>query len=123
MTLQELYASVDGDYAQAKATMEMDQLIAHCIRIFRESDPGAALAAAGEDPDAQRIFEAAHSMKGVCGNLGFTRLAGLAGEITEEFRPGNPRRFSDAEIKEKINETDRLYLDTIAKIDQYLAEV
>ena len=67
-------------------------------------------AAGGADMDggadttvhATELFEAAHAMKGVCANLGLTVLADAASELTEEFRPGNERKLSVAEVKSRI---------------------
>lgn len=122
MTLQELFANVDGDYAAALTIMPTDELIDHCIRIFPEDGDGEALAAAGETMDPRQLFETAHAMKGACANLGLLRLSALASQITEEFRPGNPRTMSDEQVKETLKETGQLYQHTVDTIRRYAAE-
>jgi HPt (histidine-containing phosphotransfer) domain-containing protein len=59
-------------------------------------------------------------MKGVCANLGLDALAEAASELSEEFRPGNPRRFSDEEVKAKLSRIDGMYRKVINGIDQYI---
>ena len=119
MTLQELYGLIDGNYEQAQRVMKMDKLIDRYIRKLKNSDVGDRLAAAGQTMDAAGLFESAHAMKGVCANLGLEKLAGLANEITEEFRPGNSRTMSDGEVKEKLNEINDLYQKTLEYIARY----
>ena len=53
-------------------------------------------------------------------DLGLDKLADAANEISEEFRPGNPRRFSDDEVKAKLQSISILYQKTLDGIDQYL---
>ena len=119
MTLKELYALIGGDYDQAVRVMKMDKLIDRYVRKFKNSNVGEALAEAGAAMDGQKLFEAAHAMKGVCGNLGFDDLANAADAITEEFRPGNPRTLSDAEVAARLTEIDAMYKKAVAGIERY----
>jgi HPt (histidine-containing phosphotransfer) domain-containing protein len=119
MTLQELYVQIDGSYQHAAQIMKMDKLISRYVLKFPKSSVGEDLAAAGESMDPTRLFEAAHAMKGVCANMGFDKLSDAAREITEEFRPGNPRQRSDAEIKALLSEIDAMYKKTVAGIKEY----
>ena len=120
MTLQELYTLIDGNYEQAQKIMKMDKLIDRYVRKLKDSGIDQKLAEAGETMDPQQLFETAHAMKGVCANLGLDKLADAANEISEEFRPGNPRRFSDDEVKAKLQSISNLYQKTLDGIDQYL---
>ena len=65
------------------------------------------------------LFESAHAMKGVCANMGFDKMAAAAGEITEEFRPGNTRSLSDDEVKARIADIGVMYRHTVDGIRQY----
>ena len=102
MTLQELYAEIGGDYEQAMRVLRVEKLVDKHIRKFPANTVVDALMAAGETMDPTGLFEAAHGLKGVTGNLGLARLSAMAGEITEEFRPGNARALSDAQVAEKL---------------------
>jgi HPt (histidine-containing phosphotransfer) domain-containing protein len=75
MTIQELYKQFGGNYEQVSRIMKTDQLIERYICRFEESGLMERLRAAAETMDASGIFEAAHAMKGVCGNLGLDALA------------------------------------------------
>ena len=119
MTLQELYASIDGNYDHAVQIMRMEKLINRYLSKFPNSGVYEALAAAGESMDPTALFESAHAMKGVCANMGFDKMAAAAGEITEEFRPGNTRSLSDDEIKARIADIGVMYRHTVDVIRQY----
>ena len=119
MTLQELYAAIGGDYEQATRVLRMDKLIDKHIRKLPKNGVADNLLQAGKTMDPAALFEAAHAMKGVCANLGLTALSGLASDIAEEFRPGNPRKLTDAEVSAKIAELEALYQKTADGIRQY----
>ena len=121
MTIQELYAKIGGSYDQAVRVMSKDKLIDKYIRKLKSSNVGEKLAEAGETMDAVKLFESAHAMKGVCANLGLDALASAADEITEEFRAGNPRTFSDDAVREKVSAILRRYQQTVQCIAEYEA--
>ena len=122
MTLQELYAKIGGDYEQAIRVLRMEKLMDKHIRKLTKNGVVDALLAAGETMDPTQLFETSHAVKGVCGNLGLTNLAAVATEITEDYRPGNTRKFSDAEIKEKLQKLSELYAHTSECIRAYEEE-
>ena len=119
MTLEELYASIDGNYEQAQRVLKMDKLIDRYIRRLKTNDVAEKLAAAGEAMDAKGLFESAHALKGVCANLGLVKLADMADEITEEFRPENTRKLSDSEVKAKLDAINELFGKTLEEIGKY----
>ena len=121
MTIQQLYARIGGNYEHAVRIMKKDKLIDKYVRKLKDSNVGDALAQAGETMDAVKLFESAHAMKGVCANLGLDALASAADEITEEFRPGNPRTLSDEAVREKVAGILQRYRDTVEGIAEYEA--
>ena len=122
MTIQELYAKIGGDYDQAVRVMKKDKLIDKYVRKLTASNVGEMLAQAGETMDGTKLFESAHAMKGVCSNLGLVALANAADEITEEFRPGNARKLSDEQVKQKLQAIIQRYEDTTRCIREYEAQ-
>ena len=122
MTLQELYAAIEGDYEQATRILRMDKLIDKHIRKFENNEAVKALIAAGDTMDPTALFESAHAVKGVCGNLGLVKLADAASAVTEEFRPGAARKLSDDEVKAKLAEVARLYDLAVEGIRRYAAQ-
>lgn len=119
MNLQELYASIGGDYEQALRTLRIDKLIDKHIRKLTKNDVVDGLLEAGRVMDAERLFEAAHAMKGVCGNLGLPALSEAASAIAEEYRPGNPRTMTDDQVRDKLGEIEAIYDKTAEGIRRY----
>lgn len=119
MTIEELYAMMGGNYEHAKQILKMDKLIDRYVRKLKNSGVDEKLAAAVETMDAEKLFESAHAMKGVCANLGLDSLAEKAEIITEEFRPGSVRSKSDEEIQTVIQQTLEQYRTSISCIEKY----
>ena len=120
MTLQELYLEIGGDYDQAMKVLRMDKLLDKHIRRFTQNGVIDGLIAAENTMDPAQLFDSAHAMKGVCANLGLTALSSAASELAEEFRPGNPRKLSDDEVKSHIDTIHEMYDRTTEGIQKYV---
>lgn len=119
MTLRELYQEIGGDYDQAIRVLRMEKLMDKHIRKLTQNGVVEQLLAAGETLDAARMFDAAHAAKGVCGNLGLTAMADAASELAEEYRPGNPRRLTDDQVRAKLDALAGLYRRAAQGIRRY----
>ena len=122
MTLPELYAAMDGDYEQALKVLRIEKLIDKHIRKFPDNELFVGLVEAGKNVDAEALFEKTHAIKGVCANLGLTKIAALAAEVCEDFRPGRVRQLSDEEVRLKIDEMIALRERVVACIGEYAAQ-
>jgi HPt (histidine-containing phosphotransfer) domain-containing protein len=122
MTLQGLYSNIGEDYEQALRVLRVEKLVDKHIRKLTKNGVIEALLAAGEGMDPAQLFETAHAAKGNCGNLGLTKLYEATSEIAEEYRPGNPRKMTDEEVKGKLQEIAALYKQTADAINRYEAE-
>ncbi len=120
MNIQELYQSIDGDYDQAIRVLRVEKLVDKHIRRFVDNDVVDGLLAAGSSMDPTDLFEAAHAVKGVAANLGLTKLSDMASEITEDFRPGNERKLSDEDVKQRIETIRELHEQIVYKIRKYI---
>ena len=120
MTLQELYQNINGDYEQAIRVLRMDKLVDKHIRKLTQNGVVDKLIDAATRMDPTEMFETAHAMKGVCANLGLTRLSEAVSELAEEYRPGKDRRFTDGQVKEKIGRIEALYKQTAEAIQAYV---
>ncbi len=120
MNIQELYQSIDGDYDQAIRVLRVEKLVDKHIRRFVDNDVVDGLLAAGSSMDPTDLFEAAHAVKGVAANLGLTKLSDVASEITEDFRPGNERKLSDEDVKQRIETIRELLEQIVYKIRKYI---
>ncbi len=119
MTLQELYSAINGSYEAAKRILPMDALIGKFIIRFLSEDSCDRLMKAASENDEKGMFEAAHSMKGVCANLGLLELSSLASDVAEEFRPGKTRKMSDEELSSRLAALKEKHEATVAAIREF----
>lgn len=122
MTVKELYESIGGSYEDALRTLMMDRMIERFIVKLLDDTSCERLLAAYAAGDGAGIFEGAHAMKGVCGNLGLTGLSRQASAVADEFRPGNARSMSDEELERAIAEIRAAYERSIEGIRRFAAE-
>ena len=119
MTLQELYAQIDGNYEQAIRVLRVEKLMDKHIRKLTKNGVVEKLLEAAGGMGPVQMFETAHAMKGVCGNLGLSRLSEMASDIAEEFRPGNERKMTDEAVRAEVEEIRSLYGKTAEGIRRY----
>ena len=122
MTLEELYREIGGSYERAISVLRVEKLVDKHIRKLTTNGVVDRVIAAKAGMDPTELFESAHAMKGVCGNLGLTELAEAASELAEEYRPGNPRHLTDSEVAERIGRIAGIYEHTTAGIRKYEQE-
>ena len=122
MTVQELYASIGGNYENAKRTLQMDKLIAKFVLKFLDEKSCERLLAAGAEGDEVGIFEGAHALKGVCANLGLDDLSAKASAVAEAYRPGKPRTLDAAALAGILERIKEDYDRVIAGIQQFASE-
>lgn len=86
MTVRECYESLGEDYETGCGTLwRRRDGAAFCGR-FLQDGSFAALTEALKTGCAEAAFRAAHTLKGVCLNLGFSCLGKAASELTEYLR-------------------------------------
>ena len=84
---REILQSAGIDYDQGVARLlGDDELYAMILSTFPDDRTFAEAEAAYAARDYPKLFRAAHSLKGVCGNLDITALFTAASELTELVR-------------------------------------
>ena len=86
MTIEECYQPLGGDYAALKTRLSSESLIKKFITKFLDDSSFSELCRALENSQREEAFRAAHTLKGVCANLGFDRLGASASKLTELIR-------------------------------------
>ena len=84
MTLQECYAALEGDYAGVTSRLPTERMVQKFVLKFL-NDGSYDLLLRSMEAEA---FRAAHTIKGVCQNLDFTRLYQSSSELSEALRNG-----------------------------------
>lgn len=99
MDLKEFYSVCNGNYADAKGRLLSDERILKFVRLFLDDPTYDSLVLAMETLNYPDAFRAAHTLKGLAGNLSFTGLYETSSALTEALRPtddGNPKDLNAA---------------------------
>ena len=89
MTLEQVYAAIGGDYKGVLERLPSADFVRRFALKFLQDDSFPNLKKALEEKDAPTAFRAAHTLKGVCLNLGFSNLMPSAVALTEILRAGS----------------------------------
>ncbi len=88
MTLQDCYAALGGDYADVSARLRSDRLVQKFLLRYLDDPSFSLLCTAMAEKDAGEAFRAAHTIKGVCQNLSFSRLFESSSRLSDALRHG-----------------------------------
>ena len=88
MTLQECYEKLGGDYAAVSARLPSEKFIQKYVLKFADDKTMELLESSFAGGDYDEAFRAAHTIKGMCQNLGFNTLLASSAELTEALRSG-----------------------------------
>lgn len=89
MTLQECYQAMGADYDDVLGRLRSERLITKFVMKFLDDQSYDLLCRSMQDGQWEEAFRASHTLKGVCQNLGFTRLGQSSSALTEALRAGD----------------------------------
>lgn len=118
MTLQELYEEI-GNYEEAIVRLMDERIIDKFIVKFPNDPSFQQLLDGWNAKDPETVFRAAHTLKGVCGNLALTPLYELTANLVEHFRGYRERTISISEAEPMIEAIAKQYEKTVKGIQQY----
>lgn len=101
MNTRDIYERTGEDFESVKTRLVSEDFVGRLVEKFAEDGTFFELAAAVKNQDASSAFRAAHTIKGVASNLGFSALAAAASELTEILRGGSFMGADAAFIKAK----------------------
>lgn len=90
MNVSDFYASIGGNYENAKVRLMSDERIEKYLKRFPSYVDLAALEKAVAEKDYQTVFAISHDIKGMCLNLELTPLSKSSSELCESVRNGAP---------------------------------
>ncbi len=117
MTVQECYGKIGGDFeGVCERMMDEARVKKFAIKFLADKSYETLVEAygAGKLEDA---FRAAHTLKGVSQNLGFTRLFEASDEVTEKLRPLKP-----VDITASLERLAQVYDETVEAVSQLESE-
>ena len=117
MNLEELYEKTGGNYNEVLGRLMTPQLVRKFAVKFLDDDSFNNLCSAVEAGNREDAFRAAHTLKGVCQNMGFGYLMASAAKITEILREETdvmPEAAKD--VLEEVKRDYRITADAIRTI-------
>lgn len=117
MTLKECYEEFGGGYDDVVGRFGGERLVNKFAAKFLADKSFEELTNAMASGDAEPAFRAAHTIKGVCANLGFTKLQNVSSELTEELREGFGKN-----APQLYEETAAEYNKVVSALKRYYGE-
>ena len=115
MTIQECYTQMGADYNEVFRRLYNEAMIHKFVLLFLKDDSFHNLETALKQQDLQEAVRAAHTLKGVCQNLGFANLYAPAAALTETLRDG--RLEGTAKQFAEVQKQYRITVDAIQALD------
>ena len=117
MTLKECYTALEGDYEGVVARLRSEKMVQKFVLKFLNDKSYGLLKASLDEANYEEAFRAAHTIKGVCQNLNFTKLYESSSKLTESLRDGK-----GAETDSLVRQVDEDYKQTVAAIQVLASE-
>ena len=114
MTIQECYKKMDADYEDVFHRLPRESMIRKFALMFLNDDSYPKLEQSLKEGNAQEAFRAAHTLKGVCQNLGFTNLYPPVYDLTEVLRAGTLE--GSKELFARVTEQYKITTDAIRAV-------
>ena len=107
MTIKECYEQMGADYEDVLGRLRNEALIRKFAKKFLEDGSFQMLKDGLAKKDGEMAFRAAHTLKGVCQNLGFDNLYKPSFDITEKLRSKDTEGCEElfAKVVEQYNKT------------------
>lgn len=113
MTLQECYAAMGGDYDEVMGRLRSERLVQKFVLKFPNDGSYQLLCDSLDAGDREEAFRAAHTIKGVCGNLAFNALLDSSEALTEALRDGRPAQPGEEALIQKVKDDYQRTLQAI----------
>ena len=114
MTTEQFYEKIGGNYADTVSRLMTEERILRFVRKFPADESFNALKDALARKSQEEAFRAAHTLKGVAQNLGFTALYEKASAVTEVLRGGS---LNVTALMPDLEEVYRLTVESISELD------
>ena len=107
MTVKECYEQMGADYEGVLGRLRSEVLIKKFAKKFLDDGSFQSLKDNLAQKNGEEAFRAAHTLKGVCQNLGFDNLYKASFDITEKLRGRDTEGCEEllAKVEEQYNNT------------------
>ena len=119
MTVKECYEQMGADYEGVLGRLRSEGLIKKFAKKFLDDGSFQSLKDNLAQGNGEEAFRAAHTLKGLCLNLGFKTLAESSSNLTEALRPQQFEESDMAEIMKMVEQVKRDYEMTVSVITEF----
>ena len=116
MTVKECYESMESDYEGVIGRIGSEGLVKRFVLKFLDDPSYLNLEKAIQEQNAEEAFRAAHTLKGLCLNLGFDRLYKVSAELTEKLRGSDLNGYEA--VYGKVQDEYKNTIDAIRKLEE-----
>lgn len=114
MNLAECYGEMGADYQGTMQRLCSEKLIERIVLKFLEDPSFGQLQEGLEMHNHQQAFQAAHTLKGISQNLGFTKLGEASAELRDSLR-----KALDSTAYVQFEQVKSEYTTAIRTIEKY----
>ncbi len=118
MNEKELYDSFGGNYNNALQIMMNDMFISRMLSKFIQNNSYQQIIDSYNNKNFRGVFEGAHSLKGVYGNLALTPLYDKASVICEKTRMLQENEVINTDLE--IKDLEETYTRIASLIEKYI---
>lgn len=119
MQIRECYEAIGGNYDDVRSRLVKDELISRFVIKFLDDDSYELLTNSLQQKEYKEAFRAAHTLKGICQNLGFERLGDSAACLTETLRNSETVQVDEAACELQYKKVSEDYQETVDAISKY----
>lgn len=117
MTLEAFYNEIGSNYKAALTRMgNSEKMLGKFVRKFTNDKTAGELIATFESGDYATAFRMAHTLKGLCANLGLDKLQKSAAELTESLRNGVSE--NSAELFGQVRADYDMTINALSQLDE-----
>lgn len=116
MTVKDCYNKMGASYQNVMARFGNEDMVKRFALKFLQDDSFEQLKMALEKQDAEASFRAAHTLKGLCLNLGFDSLFEVTTVITEHLRDGQIAGWES--LFEKVEQRYVIVKESLEQLQQ-----
>ena len=117
MTVQECYEAFEGNYQEVVSRLRTDERIARFLQKVVDDGSYKLLCDSIETNNVDEAFRAAHTLKGVCGNLSITRFGESSSALCEFLREKRVINDEMMPMFEKVKEDYALTINAIKQLN------
>ncbi len=116
MTIRECYGELGSDFDKVLSRLVSEALVKKFALKFLDDPSFRQLKEATDAKDAETAFRMAHTLKGVCLNLGFDNLFAPSQELTEKLRGAESVEGTD-ELLVAVEKEYNITCEALRKVD------